>query len=180
MDNKKDKKDITKKKKITLKNIKPKKAFEEKEKEYKSMKTKKIIEWTFLIIFILILFILLCNRTFFKDEYRTSKIKLNIPMLTFFVSDTGEELTLTTLRKSDYVKSFFEDELESMTRYNCNGGYSFFYDEDSGAAIYSISVTKKGILKSINVRYVNGNADCLCNAKKMLNAKEVKQLCENE
>ena len=160
-----------------VKKEKPVKAFEDKERLYSRMRLKNIIEITVLMIFIFILLVLLCNRTFFRNEYKTSKIQINIPMLMFYVDDTGDLLTLKTLRKSQYVKDFFDEELENMTRYNCDGGFNFYYNNDSNTAIYSLNVVKDFAVKTVKIRYANGDADCLCNAKKILNAKEASQLC---
>ena len=168
------------KKKRIEKKEDPVKAFEKQEKKYSNIKKKNVIQITILVIFMIILLILLCNRTFFRNEYKTSKLKLEIPMLMFYINDDGEELTMKTLRKSDYVKSFFDGELGTMTRYNCEGGYSFYYSTESNAAIYSIDVTKKNIVKTIKVRYANGDADCLCNAGKILTAKQAAELCSAE
>lgn len=156
------------------------KTFEKKEKKYSSIKKRNAIQITIIVIFMIILLILLCNRTFFRNEYRTSKLNLEIPMLMFYINDDGEELTMKTLRKSDYVKSFFDGELGTMTRYKCDGGYSFYYNNDSKAAIYSIDVIKKNVVKTVKIRYANGDADCLCNAGKILNAKEAEEKCSLE
>lgn len=140
---------------------KPERAFKEKETEYNKQKIKYAIEITIIIIFSLIMILLLCNRTFFKEEYKTSKISLNIPLLTYFIKDDGEEIELKTLRKSQYVKDFFENELYNMTRYNCANN-SFYYIDESNTAIYSIDVTKNFAVKTIKIKYAQGNVDCLC------------------
>lgn len=150
-------------------------AFENKEEEYKRKKVMYILEITVLVIFSLIMLVLLCNRTFFREEYKTSKIKLNIPLLMFFEKDTGNEITLKTLRKSKYVTDFFDGELSKMTQYNCNG-YRFFYDDERKTAIYDkIEVEKDGAIKTVKIEYAVGDADCLCSLN--LKGKDAEAIC---
>ena len=67
-----DEKDNKKSKKIS------KKEKERIRREYK-------IEVIIVIILFVFLLILLCNRTFFREQYKTSKISLDIPIFSFFV-----------------------------------------------------------------------------------------------
>ena len=161
-------------KKLKLKKEKPTMAFENAEKEYKRRRKKYIIEATVLIIFSFIIIFLLCNRTFFKDEYRTSKIAINIPLLMFFESDNGEEITFKTLRKTKYVQEFFDGEMDNLTRYNC-GTQDFYYIEESNTAIYKIEVTKNFAIKTVKIKYAHGNADCLCETS--LTGEKATNLC---
>lgn len=150
--------------KVTIKKKrkkKPERAFKDREQEYNSQKIKYAIEITLVIIFSLIIILLLCNRTFFKEEYKTSKISLNIPLLTYFIKDNGEEIELKTLRKTEYVKNFFDNELAKMTRYNCANN-TFYYNDESNTAIYNIDVTKNFAVKTIKIKYAQGDVDCLC------------------
>ena len=153
----------TKKKKIFKK--KPEKAFKEKEAAYNSQRIKYAIELTIIIIFSLIMILLLCNRTFFKEEYKTSKISLNIPLLMYFEKDDGSELVMKTLRKSQYVKDFFDGELESNTKiYRCQY-HTFYYNEKTQTAIYSIDVSKDWGIKTVKIKYAHGDDNCLCNTE---------------
>ena len=165
------------KKKITrLKRKKtPTKAFEDSEKEYNKRRIKYTIEIFTIVLFSIIMLFLLCNRTFFREEYKTSKIKINIPLLMFFEKDTGNEITLKTLRKSQYLKDYFDDELSKMTRYNCDG-YSFYYNDETSTAIYSIDVDKEFAMKTITIKYAKGNADCLCEIKAV--GKNAEDICK--
>lgn len=153
----KDEKKIKKEKKKD-----PTKAFENKEKEYFAKRAKNIFEITVIVIISIIMLILLCNRTFFKEEYKTSKIDINIPLLMFFEEDTGNQIILKTLRKSQYVIDYFDGELGKMPRYSCNG-YSFYYDDLTNTAIYNIKVEKSGIIKTVTIDYAVGDFNCLCN-----------------
>ena len=105
-----------------------------------------------------------------------SKINIKIPMLMFFTKDDGNEIVLKTLRKTKYVQQYFDDRLMNMTRYNCDG-YSFFYDDSKQTAIYSITVDKSFVMKTVKITYAQGNADCLCEAKVI--GKEAEKICSN-
>ena len=153
---------------------KPTKAFIDKEKSYRSQRIKSILELTVVIIMSFFMILLLCNRTFFKEEYTTSKISINIPLMMYFKKDDGNEIIMKTLRKSDYVKEFFDGELNKMTRYNC-GTHSFYYDDTTNTAIYSIDVEKNFAIKTVRIKYVQGSADCLCETS--LTGAEAGSLC---
>lgn len=183
---KKEKKDETRKnKKVKKQELKVKKLEEKKvkqierkikedkkvDKEIVKLRKRRIIIETVVVVAIsLVLLLLLCNRTFFREEYKTNKVKINIPLLTFFVKDDGEKIVLKTLRKSDYVKEYFEDELANLVKYNCNMKdedeyFSFYYDEGTRTAIYDVKVEKMFAIKTITIYYGNGSADTLCSAK---------------
>lgn len=152
------------------------KAFEENEKEYKTRKIRYGIEIGVFVIFSLIMLVLLCNRTFFKEKYETSKIKIDIPLLMFFEEDTGTQVTFKTLRKTKYVEDFFETQLNKLTLYKCDStGKNLYYDENTGTAIYDIKVEKNGIVKTVTIDYVKGNKDCLCVST--VTGKQAERLC---
>lgn len=153
----------TKKVRRIKKHKKMTKAFEENEKVYKARKIRYGIEIGVFVIFSIIMLVLLCNRTFFKEEYETSKIRINIPLLMFFEKDTGTQVTLKTLRKTKYVEDFFETQLNKLRVLKCDStGKILYYDENTGTAIYDIKVEKDGIVKTVTIDYVQGNQHCLC------------------
>jgi hypothetical protein len=140
------------------------KVSKEKEEVIEMRKKRYIIETIIISIFIVFMLILLCNRTFFREEYKTSKIDIDLPLLTFFVKDSDGVIELKTLRKSEYLKEYFDSYLSKLSRYNCND-VSFYYDEVTRTAIYDISVNKVFALKTIKIKYQNGNPNCLCNGQ---------------
>ena len=145
---------------------KKREPFLENIKEIRENKHKRFLynlELLVIVIFSIIMLILLCNRTFFRNKYKNSKINIDIPLLMFFRSDKDNKLVLKTLRKSQYVKNYFDDELKDMIKYNC-GDYSFYYDERNFYAIYNIDIKKDFIIKTVTIEYASGNPDCLCNA----------------
>ena len=148
-----------KKKKINkeLKNI-----VADKQEIIELRKKRYILEATIIVIIAIIMLILLCNKTFFSEKYETSSIKIDIPLLTFFIKDDGKEIILKTLRKSDYLKDYFDAYLSNLDRYNC-GENKFYYDTITKTAIYDISIQKTFGIKTISIKYQNGDEECLCN-----------------
>ena len=151
--------------------------FLENVEKIKAKKNKKIVsklELIVILIFSIIMLLLLCNRTFFRNNYKTSKINIDIPLLMFYKSDDGNKLVLKTLRKTEYVRDFFDDKLKNMTLYNCNG-YSFYYDDNNFYAIYDIDIEKDFVVKTVTISYASGEANCLCNANEI--GKKAEKIC---
>jgi len=172
-----------KQKKITLENnneddnpilTKPYLINKEKLRETKNRKLLFFLEIIAICIFSIIMLILLCNRTFFTTKYKTSKLNIDIPLMMFYKSDDGNTLTLKTLRKTKYIEDFFNEKLSKLTKYNCNG-YSFYYDDNTQTAIYSIKIKKDFAIKKVTITYANGNSNCLCNANAI--GKEAEEIC---
>ena len=153
---KKSKKEIEEEK--LLKQAERRKAKREKLREYSLKRTLLV---SFAIVFLIVMLVFFCNRTFFKTTYKTSKIEIDIPRLMFFIKDDGNEIVFKTYRKSKYVKNFFDNHLNNYSYYRCQGN-DFFYDENSQAAIYSVEVEKGFALKTVTIKYAHGDADCLC------------------
>ena len=145
---------------------KKREPFLENMSEIREKKYKKFLynlELFVIVVFSIIMLILLCNRTFFRSNYKNSKINIDLPLLMFFRSDKDNKLVLKTLRKSEYVKDYFDETLSRMIRYNCNG-YSFYYDNKNLYAIYDIDIKKNFAIKTVTIEYASGDANCLCNA----------------
>ena len=152
----------------------PVNALGEKEKKYRIMKVRYIIESVIVLIFCIFMLLLLCNRTFFKDRYKTSKIDIEIPLMMYFVKDDGNELMFKTLRKSSYLDEYFESKLINLPRYTC-GSNVFYYDSEKELAIYDIDIDKTFAIKTVTIRYATGNYDCLCNMETDL--KSAEEMC---
>lgn len=132
------------------------------DKQLKKMRKKRyIIETICTIVIATVMLVLITNKTFFREEYRTDNIKIDLPLLTFFVSDNNNEVKLLTLRKSGYVKEYFDEYLSLLDRYSCKDKI-FYYDEKHNTAIYEINVEKGFALKTITIKYNNGDANSLC------------------
>ena len=143
-------------------------------KEKNNKKLLKNIELIVIVLFSLIMLVLLCNRTFFRNNYKNSKININIPLLMYFKEDKDNKIVLKTLRKTKYLQEYFNDELSTLTQYNC-GNYTFYYDEVNYFAIYDIKINKNIISKTVTIEYAAGDASCLCNAG--VTGIEAEKLC---
>lgn len=169
-------KEINKKLEDIRKNNKKKKpvnAFKESEEKYRTIKARYIFESIIILVFCIFVLILLCNRTFFKNKYKTSKIDIDIPLMMYFVKDSGNEVVFKTFRKSAYLKEYFDEKLASLPKYTCEFN-SFYYDEKNKLAIYDIDIDKSFAIKTVKIKYVSGDYDCLCNAKiDLLNAEKI-------
>ena len=151
---------------------------EKKESELlRQMSLKKTLGLSLVVVFSIIMLVFFCNRTFFKNKYKTSKIDIDIPLLMFFMKDDGNEIQFKTYRKSQYVKDYFNNHLNNLSIYKCQD-YDFFYDDLNKTAIYSIDVEKGFALKTVTIKYASGNADCLCLSG--LKGKEAEEFCLND
>ncbi len=173
---KKKDRDNEKLRKMFEKNRNLTRAFDGKDKEYKTKMFSYYFKRIVLVVVSIILLLLISNRTFFKENYKTDKINIKIPLMMFFTKDDGNEIVLKTLRKTAYVKDFFDDRLMNMTRYSCDG-YSFYYDDITETAIYNITVDKNFAIKTVKIEYAKGDANCLCEAKSI--GKEAEEKCNN-
>ena len=151
--------DIERKESIKTEDVVTKKEKKKKLKEMK--KLRYAIETLVVIIITVIMLVLITNKTFFREEYRKDNMKINIPLLTFFVSDKNNEIKLLTLRKSEYVKEYFDDYLSLLDRYTC-GNNIFYYDEKYNTAIYNVDVEKGFAIKTITIKYDSGDINALC------------------
>lgn len=137
------------------------KAFLLKEEAMELRKKRYIFETFVIAVFLVFMLVLLCNRTFFRDVYKTSKISVDIPVFMFYVKDDGSNVEFKTLRKSKYVREYFDSYISRYSKYDCNGE-TFYYDDVTRTAIYDISVEKKFAIKTVKISYEHGEIDKLC------------------
>lgn len=107
-------------------------------------------------IITIIFLVFLANKTFFRTEYRNKKLKLEIPVFMYFVSDKDGVVTFKTLRKSQNVRKYFDEYLSNLDNFDyyvCNNGKSFYYDDQNDFVIYDIEVKKNIAIKTIKVKY---------------------------
>ena len=104
----------------------------------------------------LVLLLLISNKTFFKTSYDNGKIKIDIPAFLYFVNDKDNVITFKTLRKSEYIKEYFDEYLSNLNNYDyyvCGQGKSVYYNEKTNVVIYDIVVRKNIALKTIKINY---------------------------
>lgn len=119
------------------------------------------VESIIIIVSSLIFIILLCNKTFFHEEYKTKNVNMNIPLLYFFTGDDGKKIEFKTFRESKYDKTYFDNYLDTLDIYKCNNKV-FYYDKERNTTIYSIEVEKSFAVNTIIVNYSGDSPEVLC------------------
>ena len=129
----------------------------------KVIKRKRInmVESIVIVVSSLIFIILLCNKTFFHEEYKTKKVDMNIPLLYFFTGDDGEKIEFKSFREPKYDKTYFDNYLDTLDLYKCNDKV-FYYDKDKNTTIYSIKVEKSFAVNTVIVNYSEESPEILC------------------
>ncbi len=130
----------------------------------------KLIEAIIACVVIVLVFLLLCNRTFLKTEYsmkvNNSEITIPLPRFTYYVGSDGSKVIFKTLRKSTNTRQFFDDFLntETFDIYYCGGKKDpYYYNEENKYFISSIEVKKGFAIKTITVNYSTVDKDLFCN-----------------
>ena len=120
-----------------------------------------MVESIVIVVSSLIFIILLCNKTFFHEEYVTKSVNMDIPLLYFFTGDDGKKIEFKTFRESKYDKTYFENYLDTLDIYKCNNKV-FYYDKDKNTTIYSIKVEKNFAVNTVIVNYSGESPEVLC------------------
>lgn len=133
-------------------------------KELKAIRKKRhIIEAIIIGILAIIVIILLSNRTFLSLKYKTDDVEVSIPRFSYFVSDKDNKVKLMTLRKSDYLKEYYNEYLEGFTFYSCaEGKNTFYYNENTKTLIEEIKVEKSFAVKTIEISYDTRTPEAVC------------------
>ena len=149
---------IRRKKKVT----KDYKKFAEGNVE-KVIKRNRInmVESIVIVVSSLIFIILLCNKTFFHEEYKSKNVDMDIPLLYFFTGDDGKKIEFKSFRESKYDKTYFDNYLENLDLYKCNDKV-FYYDKDKNTTIYSIKVKESFAVNTVIVNYSEESPEILC------------------
>ena len=140
-----------------------------KKRKYKNDKTinKKndIIFWSIIMLFfIVVLSFIFSSKTFFKRAYENKNIIVNVPLLTFFISDSNNVLELKSTRSIQYLNQFYEKNIlksSKFTEYSCNDK-QFLYNPDTQTLIYSIEIIKGKSSNIIKVHYSDKSFEEIC------------------
>lgn len=160
------KRKIDKKDELEINEIEP--ELENKEEIVKKDKIEKYgntIIVSLLLAISIVFLIFLSNKSFFRNTYKNGDLVLKLPLFMYFVSDDGNTVKFKTLRKSEYIKQYFDEylsNLENFDYYACNDGRQIYYNSDNKNAIYSIDVEKNFALKTITVKYDIVEENTLC------------------
>jgi len=140
----------------TPKNKISKELFEIRKKRY-------IIETIIVAVVFLVALLFLCNETFLKTSYKAGGVNVSIPRFSYFVSDKVNTVKLLTLRKSDYLKEYYNEYLEGFIFYSCaEGNNTFYYNEETKTLIKEITVEKKFAIKTIKITYDRRTPEEVC------------------
>lgn len=129
-------------------------------------KRRHIIEAIIIVVLLLIAIMLLSNRTFLKTSYKNDNIDISIPRFSYFVKDKDNKVKLVTLRKSKYLKEYYNEYLEGFIFYSCaEGEKTFYYNENTHSLIKEIKVEKKFAIKTVEITYDTKSPEEVCGIK---------------
>lgn len=149
-----------KEEKVITKKISEKKV----SKELLEIRKKRyIVEAIIIGIVLLIALLFLCNRTFLKTTYKNDNIKVDIPRFSYYFNDKDNKVKLLTLRKSDYLKEYYNEYLEGFIFYSCaKGNNTFYYNQETKTLIKEIKIEKKFAIKTIEITYDSKTPEEVC------------------
>lgn len=133
----------------------------EQEELIEAREKRQIIETTILVILAIFVLILLCNKTFFKNQYENSSMYIELPKFTYFMKDENNEVTLKTIRKSAFLREYFDEYLSTLDYYSCDGRV-IYYDKKNKTSIFDIEVKKNFAIKTITIKYSDKGLEDLC------------------
>ena len=128
-----------------------------------------VIEGIILFVVLVLSFFVLSNKTFIHTKYEnkigSSKISVNIPRFTYFISDKDGIITLKTLSKTKFVKEFFDEELNNSEIYDlyyCDLENPYYYNNAGNFFITNIEVKKSIAIKTIKIYYSTEDYNTFC------------------
>jgi len=157
-------KDLNKKnKKKNTKTVNVKMITKDPVVEKRDKKNRKVV-FIALLSFVTVVFLLfLANKTFFRTEYNKNRLKIELPIFMYFISDKDNEVKLVTLRKSENLKEYYSEYLEGFTFYSCaEGETTFYYNEKTNTLIKEIKVEKNFALKTVSIIYDTRTPEEVC------------------
>lgn len=126
-------------------------------------KKRYIVEGIILAVVALIALILLCNKTFLSVNYKDENVNISIPRFSYFVKNEDNEIKFMTLRKSKYLKDYYNEYLEGFVFYSCaEGERTFYYNEQTKTLIKEIEIEKKFAIKTIEIEYDTRTPEEVC------------------
>lgn len=162
-------KEKTVKEEVTIDEKEQKVVTKEKKPSKELLKIRKkryLIEAIIVAVLVLIVLILLSNRTFLKLKYENKNMEVSIPRFSYYVDDKDNKVEFITLRKSQYLNDYYNEYLEGFIFYSCaEGENTFYYNEKTKTLIKEIKVEKKFVIKTIEVTYDTRTPEEVCGLK---------------
>lgn len=136
-------------------------------KELLEIRRKRhLIEAIIVAVVVFIALILLCNRTFLGIQYKNKNINVSIPRFSYYVNDKDNSVKFVTLRKSKYLKDYYNEYLEGFIFYSCaEGKNTFYYNEQTKTLIKEIKIEKHFAIKTIEITYDTRTPEEVCGLK---------------
>lgn len=136
-------------------------------KELLEIRRKRhLIEAIIIVVLAVIVIMLLANRTFLSINYKNDSINVSIPRFSYYVKDKDNKVKFVTLRKSKYLKEYYNEYLEGFIFYSCSEGENtFYYNEQTKTLIKEIKVEKHFAIKTIEISYDSRTPEEVCGLK---------------
>lgn len=118
------------------------------------MKLFKLIKLLIVIIVVGGLFLLLTNKTFVYDTYKSDDVKEGIPISRFmYVRENNLDVTFYTFVSVEKLESAKDEYLKTLDE--CYGKY--YYDKDNDITITNYEIKSNKYYKEVNISYVKDN-----------------------
>lgn len=118
------------------------------------MKLFKLIKLLIVIIVVGGLFLLLTNKTFVYDTYKSDDVKEGIPISRFmYVRENNLDVTFYTFVSVEKLESVRDEYLKTLDE--CYGKY--YYDKDNDITITNYEIKSNKYYKEGNISYVKDN-----------------------
>jgi len=118
------------------------------------MKLFKLIKLLIVIIVVGGLFLLLTNKTFVYDTYKSDDVKEGIPISRFmYVRENNLDVTFYTFVSVEKLESVKAEYLKTLDE--CYGKY--YYDKDNDITITNYEIKSNKYYKEVNISYVKDN-----------------------
>lgn len=118
------------------------------------MKLFKLIKLLIVIIVVGGLFLLLTNKTFVYDTYKSDDVKEGIPISRFmYVRENNLDVTFYTFVSVEKLESVKDEYLKTLD--DCYGKY--YYDKDNDITITNYEIKSNKYYKEVNISYVKDN-----------------------
>lgn len=118
------------------------------------MKLFKLIKLLIVIIVVGGLFLLLTNKTFVYDTYKSDDVKEGIPISRFmYVRENNLDVTFYTFVSVEKLESVKAEYLKTLDE--CYGKY--YYDKDNDITITNYEIKSNKYYKEVNICYVKDN-----------------------
>lgn len=118
------------------------------------MKLFKLIKLLIFVIVVGGLFLLLTNKTFVYDTYKSDDVKEGIPISRFmYVKENNLDVTFYTFVNKEKLERVRDEYLKSLD--DCYGKY--YYDKDNDVTITEYKINDKNYYREVIINYVNDN-----------------------